>query len=185
MSQARSFGRDRGKRGRAPSRRCSLRTASCSSRHLARPSSPPTATGLRRREKRVVNRSQAKTRAQETRTHPDEEREILVQPRTGEKEREQGPETKRDPNRVCTPRISRGALPLTQPRPPSGLTQKPLEEELSQLPLPKGKKGGKPARIVRCLSIHGPHAVFSDPSQRGKARSVARGGWRSECHEWW
>ena len=31
--------------------------------------------------------------------------------------------------------------------------------------------------------------AFSDPFQRGKARSVARGGWRSECRDggvvWW
>ena len=52
-----------------------------------------------------------------------------------------------------------------------------------------GKAGGrKRAGNPRVLSLFfstGQTPAFSDPFPRGKARSVARGGWRSECHEWW
>ena len=104
--------------------------------------------------------------------------------------------------------------PRSQPRPPSSLTQKPLEGGVpsrSRLrpalrgvrvssrkgtlaaspagpPQPRGKqeKGGKPARtIVGSFFSTGHTPAFSDLFQRGKARSVARGGWRPECREWW
>ena len=90
--------------------------------------------------------------------------------------------------------IALGPAPFLPPFPRLVLSPAPLRA--SPRSLSKGnsrsflcrgerQKGGKPARIVRCFSIHGPYAAFPDPSQRGKARSVARGGWRSECHEWW
>ena len=59
-------------KGGAPSRLPSLGSAGCSSRHLPRPSKPTMATGLRRREE--SDQVHPRTRAQETRAHPDEER---------------------------------------------------------------------------------------------------------------
>ena len=47
-----------------------------------------------------------------------------------------------------------------------------------------GKKAGKPAYPCRLFlsTCHTP--AFSDPFQRGKGRSVVRGGWHAECREW-
>ena len=49
-----------------------------------------------------------------------------------------------------------------------------------------GRKKRQETRAYCSLFFSTGHTpAFSDPSQRGKARSVARGGWHSECHEWW
>ena len=155
--------------------------------HLARPSKPTTATGLRRREE--SDQVHPRTRAQETRAHPDEERGCSPATNTratGERqERKRGTRDKekkgrtRDkkyPNRVCTPRNSRGAPPLTQLRPPSGLTQKPLEGKLAQLPLPRGKAKGRETRAYCSLFLHGPYARVLGPFPTRKGPQ--RGPWR-------
>ena len=163
MSQTRSFGRDRGKRA-------ALRpVAAVSDRgllisHLARPSKPTTATGLRRREE--SDQVHPKARAQETRTHPDEERGCS--PATNRRTshtflKHEGPEIKKwgkrgGPETKSTPT---GCVPLVshaRPRPfPS-----PAPLRASSRSLPKGNsrsflcRQGKRAGNPRALFVVSP-----------------------------
>ena len=113
---------------------------------VSAPGSPFLAVcGNRAQEKRSRLMKSTRRREPKRRAHTQTRRErdcsLATNRRATTGKKHEGPEIKRkrDPNRVCTPRISRGAPPLTQPRPPSGLTQKPLKGELTQLPLPRGK----------------------------------------------
>ena len=47
------------------------------------------------------------------------------------------------------------------------------------------EKGAGNPRVLPLFLSTGHTPAFSAPFYHGKARSVARGGWRSECHEWW
>ena len=48
----------------------------------------------------------------------------------------------------------------------------------------RGEKGRENPRTLVGFSSTCHTPAFSDPFQRGKGRSVVRGGWRSECGEW-
>ena len=114
------------------------------------PGSPFLAVDDNRAQEKRRRLKSTRRREPKRRAHTQTRREVEVQPRTGEEEKK-----KRDPNRVCTPLFSHAGPrpfsppifpPLVPPPPPSSLTQKPLEGELSQLPLPRGKgqRAGNP-----------------------------------------